>query len=125
MKKIFITGASSGIGRSLALAYAKKKCLIGLSARRIEILNDVSKECKRLGGIPFVYELDVQNSDQCEIVSKAFIKDADGVDCVIANAGIGGDDQIYSGSSKSINNVLKTNILGVTNTLMPFIPYMR
>jgi len=125
MKKIFITGASSGIGRSLALAYAKKKCLIGLSARRIEILNDVSKECKRLGGIPFVYELDVQNSDQCEIVSKAFIKDADGVDCVIANAGIGGDDQLYSGSSKSINNVLKTNILGVTNTLMPFIPYMR
>ena len=118
MKKIFITGASSGIGRSLALAYAKKKCVIGLSARRVEILNDISNECKKLGGIPFIYELDVQNSNQCEIVSKKFIQDANGVDCVIANAGIGGDDQIYSGSSKHINNVLKTNLLGVTNTLI-------
>ena len=125
MKKIFITGASSGIGRSLALAYAKKKCVIGLSARRVEILNDISNECKKLGGIPFIYELDVQNSNQCEIVSKKFIQDANGVDCVIANAGIGGDDQIYSGSSKHINNVLKTNLLGVTNTLMPFIPFMK
>ena len=41
MNKVFITGASSGIGKSLALVYAKRKCSIGLSARRIEMLNEV------------------------------------------------------------------------------------
>ena len=44
---------------------------------------------------------------------------------MIANAGVGGDDGLYSGSSKDINNILNTNILGVTNSLMPFIPTMK
>ena len=125
MNKVFITGASSGIGKSLALAYAKRKCTLGLSARRIEMLNEVSNACKELGATPFVYQLDVQDRNKCEMIAKQFIEDAEGIDCVIANAGIGGNDNIYSGSSKDINNVLKTNILGVTNTLMPFIPYMK
>ena len=105
MNKVFITGASSGIGKSHALAYAKRKCIIGLSARRIEMLNEVSNECKELGGTPFVYQLDVQDRNKCEIISKQFIEEANGIDCVIANAGIGGNDSIYSGSSKEINNV--------------------
>ena len=125
MNKVFITGASSGIGKSLALSYAKRKCTLGISARRIEMLNEISNACKELGATPFVYQLDVQDRNKCEIIAKQFIEDADGIDCVIANAGIGGNDNIYSGSSKDINNVLKTNILGVTNTLMPFIPYMK
>ena len=125
MNKVFIKGASSGIGKSLAMAYAKRKCTLGLSARRIEMLNEVSNACKELGATPFVYQLDVQDRNKCEMIAKQFIEDADGIDCVIANAGIGGNDNIYSGSSKDINNVLKTNILGVTNTLMPFIPYMK
>ena len=80
---------------------------------------------QRTRATPFVYQLDVQDRNKREMIAKQFIEDADGIDCVIANAGIGGNDNIYSGSSKDINNVLKTNILGVTNTLMPFIPYMK
>ena len=125
MNKIFITGASSGIGKSLAFAYAKRKCIIGLSARRISLLNEVYNKCIALGGFPYVYELDVQNSENCRLVSRQFIKDANGVDCVIANAGIGGVDDLFSGSSYHINNIIKTNLIGVTNTLMPFIPEMR
>ena len=125
MKKVFITGVSSGIGKELALEYAKKNYFIGLVARRNNLLNEVAEKCKNLGSKTIVYELDVQNREQCEKVIKQFLKDAGGVDCVIANAGIGGDDNIFSGSSKSINNILGTNINGVTNTLMPFIPYMK
>ncbi|SVB18169.1 uncharacterized protein METZ01_LOCUS171023 [marine metagenome] len=69
--------------------------------------------------------MDVQKRNNCETVAEQFKKDADGIDIVIANAGIGGDDELYSGSSKHINTILKTNILGVTNTLMPFIPAMK
>ena len=125
MRKIFITGVSSGIGKELAIEYAKRKCLIGISARRHQLLNDIAKECNDLGGETIVYQLDVQDRKKCEEVAEKFLKTAGGIDCVIANAGIGGDDNLFSGSSENINNILNTNIQGVTNIIMPFIPIMK
>ncbi len=125
MKKVFITGASSGIGKALALAYAKRGYSIGLTARREEILQDVAQACEKLGGTPFVYRLDVQDAEKCKSVADQFMADAGNIDIAIANAGIGGDDGLFSGDSNQINTILNTNILGVTNTLMPFIPAMK
>ena len=114
MMKIFITGASSGIGEALAYAYSKRNCIVGLSARRVDLLKSILIRCKKLGGSPFMYKLDVQNPDDCKLAAHSFMLDAGGIDCVIANAGIGGDDNLYSGSSNDINNIL-----------MPFIPKMK
>ena len=66
-----------------------------------------------------------QDRKKCEKVIGEFLKVAGGIDCVIANAGIGGDDNLFSGTSKNINNILNTNIKGVTNVIMPFIPIMK
>ena len=125
MKIIFITGVSSGIGKELAIEYAKRGCLLGIAARRSDLLNEISRDCNNLGAKTLVYQLDVQDRDKCEKVVKDFLEKSGGIDCVIANAGIGGDDNLFSGSSKNINNILNTNIHGVTNTLMPFIPLMK
>ena len=57
MKRIFITGASSGIGKELALEYAKQKCVIGISARRHELLKNIAKNCNNLGSKTHVYQL--------------------------------------------------------------------
>ena len=125
MKRVFITGASSGIGKALALGYAKQKGIIGICARRKTLLEEVATVCRRYGADIHLYNLDVRNSNDCKNVAKEFITKANGIDCVIANAGIGGDDKLYSGSSDGINKILDTNIKGVTNTLMPFIPTMK
>ena len=125
MKSVFITGASSGIGEALAIAYSKKKYTVGLTARRIELLKKVASKCNELGGKTFIYQLDVNNQKDCEIVSKKYQKEVNGIDIVIANAGIGGDDGIFDNNSKKINTILNTNILGVTNSTMPFIPTMK
>lgn len=125
MMKIFITGASSGIGEALAYAYSKRKCIVGLSARRVDLLKGILIRCEKLGGSPFMYKLDVQNPDDCKLAAHSFMLEAGGIDCVIANAGIGGDDNLYSGSSSNINNILNTNLQGVNNILMPFIPKMK
>ena len=125
MKTVFITGVSSGIGEDLAYVYARKKYTIGICARRIDILNKIADKCKKLGGKMFVYKLDVQNQKECLSVVKNFLNKNKNIDYVIANACIGGDDSLYSGSSGMINEILKTNILGVTNTIMPFIPQMK
>ena len=41
MKKIFITGVSSGIGKELAIEYAKRGCFLGIAARRSDLLNEI------------------------------------------------------------------------------------
>ena len=125
MKKVFISGASSGIGKALALAYSKRGFIVGLCSRNIEALNYVKKTCEDLGAKIFVYQLDVQNHKECIKVASQFQLDAKGIDYVIANAGIGGDDALFSGNSMKINNIINTNLLGVTNILMPFIPVMK
>ena len=125
MKKIFITGASSGIGEALALAYSKKKYIIGIADIRLKSLKEVALKCTELGGKILIYKLDVNKQNDCKAVANQFQKEAEGIDIVIANAGIWGDDGLFSNHSKKINAILNTNILGVTNTTLPFIPFFK
>ena len=124
-KKVFITGATSGIGESLAYVYSKRGATIGIAGRRADKLASVNKKCKELGGNPISYTLDVKNQIACKESAENFIEKTGGIDTVIANAGVGGPDKIFSGSSSAINHILKTNILGVTNTVLPFLPTMK
>ena len=61
----------------------------------------------------------------CERSAQDFINKAKGIDIIIANSGVGSSDHLFSGSSEKINNVLHTNILGVTNTIVPFLIQMQ
>ena len=85
MKRIFITGVSSGIGKELALEYAKQKCIIGISARRDDLLKNIAEDCNNLGSKTHIYQLDVQDREKCEKVIGEFLEVAGGIDCVIAN----------------------------------------
>jgi len=123
-KNIFITGASSGIGEYVAYEYAKQGATIGLAARRKQALKKVSAKCKELGGKPIVYEVDVSNQSATKIAIDDFITKSRGIDIVIANAGISGKVDLGSGNSDEINRMLLTNILGVTNTVIPTLPTM-
>ena len=48
-EKVFITGASSGIGAALAIEYAKRGATLGISARRSEKLQGIAQQCKESG----------------------------------------------------------------------------
>ena len=124
-KKVFITGASSGIGEFLAYAYAKKGYFIGLAARREDKLLEVASKCFELGGEAKCYTLDVTNSESCKKDIEDFISLPGEVDTIYANAGVGAPDQLKTGDSSYMNKILLTNILGVTNIVIPFIPYFK
>jgi short-subunit dehydrogenase len=53
-----------------------------------------------------------------------FVERAGGVDCVIANAGIGIGDTLLQGDAESIAHLMSVNVIGVTNTIVPFLPVM-
>ncbi len=122
--KVFITGASRGIGEYVAYEYAKQGATIGLAARRKKLLEKVSAKCEELGGKPIIYETDVSNQSATKKVIDDFINKSDGIDIVIANAGISGKIELDNGNSNEINRMLSTNILGVTNTVLPTLPTM-
>ena len=123
-KNIFITGANSGIGKYVAYEYAKQGATIGLAARRKQALEKVSAKCEELGGKPIVYEVDVSNQLTTKNAIDDFIIKSGGIDIVIANAGISGNVDLKNGESTEINRMLSTNILGVTNTIVPTLPTM-
>ena len=62
-KTILLTGASSGIGEALAIALAKKGAIVGLLARRKELLDKLKKQCEKAGGTARVFACDVTDED--------------------------------------------------------------
>ena len=125
-QKIFITGASSGIGAAMAMEYAKRGATLGLAARRKEKLEQIAQECLNQGAKDVkTYSLDVKDAGVSEQIAKEFMALGEGIDIVVANAGLAISDQLAKGESSRINHLLNTNILGVTNTIIPFIPQMK
>jgi short-subunit dehydrogenase len=88
MKKVIITGATSGIGRELAVQFAKKRYLVGLTGRREERLITLKEQ---IGDSAFISPLDVTDFERAEVVFDQLIKDMGGLDIMILNAGVGRD----------------------------------
>ena len=122
-QRIFITGASSGIGEHLAYHYARQSARLGLAARRQERLETVSDQCRQLGSEVSIYSLDVTDQQACQSAATDFIENNSGIDLLIANAGKSGDDHLETGDPTRINQILTINLLGVTNIVYPFAPH--
>ena len=124
MKHVFITGASSGLGRGLALELAGPGAKLGLAARRTKLLGEVVREVEARGGAAQLFELDVTDDVAVAESAKAYLAWAGTIDCVIANAGIG-EGRGGRGSMKRVAEVFAVNTVGVTNTVLAFLPTMK
>jgi short-subunit dehydrogenase len=120
--RTFITGASSGLGRGLALHYATPGAVLGLCARRSELLTELARDIEARGARATVYVVDVVDTPAMAKAARDFVEKAAGVDLVIANAGIAIPTGILAGNSEPIEQLLRINLIGVTNTLVPFVP---
>ena len=125
-KSILITGATSGIGRALAIYYADNDINLALTGRNKNRLDDISKICEEKGAKVISKIIDVKHQNEME----EWIKEIDGkikLDLVIANAGIssGTGDNISSESIDQIKDIFDTNLYGVINTISPIIPIMK
>lgn len=126
-KTVFITGASGGIGRALALEYAKKGAQVALAARRLPELEAVAREVRGLGATANVYVLDVSDRDAVVDVVRRAEHDLGSLDMVIANAGVGGKDTLGHASTlewSTVSRVINVNVLGALATLMAAVPIM-
>lgn len=121
---ILITGASSGIGEALALAYAAAGVRLSLSGRDAARLNAVAERCRARGAAAEAVVLDVTDEgamarwiDACDA--------AQPLDLVIANAGVSAGLGARGESAAATRHVFGVNLGGVVNTVLPALALFR
>jgi len=107
-KKIWITGASSGIGKALAEKFASEGWKVAASARRKEILDEMSSHENI-----FSYPLDVTNQDQIKITFEKIIEDFNGLDLCVFSSGTYDPKLEQEINVKQNKFVMETNFFGV------------
>lgn len=123
-KNALITGASSGIGRSLALGLAKQGVEVVIAARREAELQSLRKEIEAAGGKAHVAVIDVAHPGAAVAEIQRLDDHLGGLDMVIANAGIGKVGSLKRVTWDKIEGMCQVNFTGAIATLTALIPRM-
>lgn len=123
MKKVVISGASSGIGLALARHYLERGAFVAALARRGELLQSLAVEFPEQ---VFCYALDVRDAPEIRDAAHDFITRVGVPDIVIANAGVSrGTLTEHAEDIDVFQQVMDINVLGMAKTFQPFIAAMR
>lgn len=123
-KIVFITGASSGIGKSCAYAFARQGANLIISARRLNVIEEVADDIRKNFGVKvYAFKLDVRNKTEIEAAIKSLPAEWKSIDILINNAGLArGFSKFYEDDSDGWDEMIDTNVKGllfVTNTILP------
>jgi short-subunit dehydrogenase len=121
---VLLTGASSGIGRSLAKVLAAQGARVGLVARRREQLEALAEEIRQAGGAAAAAPADVGRRDQVLAAVQEVRGRLGPVDLLIANAGVGIPTRVDPLNAADIEAVLRCNFLGVVYAVEAVLPDM-
>ena len=117
-RKVFITGASSGIGLALAAEYARRGAILGLVARRGDALASFQQSHPQHS--ISIYPVDVRDADALAAAAAQFIEQYGCPDIVIANAGISRGAVTGRGDLRAFREVMDVNYFGMVATFEPF-----
>ena len=123
-KVVMITGASSGIGKGVALEVAARGARIGLLARREELLKELVSEIEARNSKAVAAAADVQDAQAIRTAADRFRCELGPIDVLIANAGISSADHAIQLAPALAANVIGVNLLGAVNSIAAVIPEM-
>jgi len=124
-RRALITGASSGIGKATALAFAKAGIDVALVSRSLDKLEAVATVAKQTGVEAKAYALDLANLPQVEAKIKAITQDFGNIDILVNNAGIGYTGTLSETSLEDWQQVINLNLTSVFECIKGILPEMR
>lgn len=122
---VWITGASSGLGREMAKEFALQGATVAVSARRMELLEELVKEIELQSGKAKAFHCDVLNAKSIEDCIHQIIQEFGKLDCVVANAGGGVTGRIENLSETDWQRQLALNVTGLALTCKYSLPHLR
>ena len=120
-KLIWITGASSGIGRALSIKFAKEGWIVAASARRENLLKELYELDENIHPFP----LDVTNPDQCKIIFENIVKRFDDIEISVFCTGIHDPKSEKEFNLDKIREIMEVNYFGTMNSINSVYKYYR
>lgn len=121
-RKAFITGASRGIGRAIAIAFAREGARLALGARSMDSLASVSSEIEAEGGNATPIPIDVGSQESIDAARAAVNEKLGNVHIVINNAGIAGSVKVLDMDDDHWQSHLDINLTGTFRVTRAFLP---
>jgi NADP-dependent 3-hydroxy acid dehydrogenase YdfG len=112
-RTLLITGASAGLGASIALASAKRGFRLALGARRADRLDEVAQQARKLGAEVYAGPLDVGDADSVEHFFEQSEAALGVADVIVNNAGISTPGLLHERDTAGIRREVETNLLGL------------
>ena len=118
-KIIWITGASSGIGKALAIKFAEKGWIVAASARRENLLEDLNKFNPNIYSFP----LDVTEIENCKLVANKIIEKFGGIDICVFGTGMHDPKSEKKFNLNKIREIMEVNYFGTMNSINSIYEY--
>ncbi|RZU42572.1 SDR family NAD(P)-dependent oxidoreductase [Edaphobacter modestus] len=125
-KTVLVTGASSGIGRATALAFAREGSRVAVCARRVDRLKDLERELSEAGAAAVrSFALDVTKRADVEAALTGLPSEWSGIDVLVNNAGLSrGLTKVYEDDPQNWEEMIDTNIKGLLYVTRAVVPGM-
>ena len=123
-KVVMITGASSGIGRGLALELAWRGAKLGLVARRAELLKEIVSEIQKENGKAIALAADVQDAAATRDAAEQLRAEFGPIDVLIANAGTGTTTDAAQLDAAEVARIFGVNVIGAASSVAAVVPEM-
>jgi NAD(P)-dependent dehydrogenase (short-subunit alcohol dehydrogenase family) len=122
---VVVTGASSGIGRATAHAFADRACALALAARREAALDEVAQECVARGGQAIAVPTDVSDADAVDELARRTIDRYGRIDVWVNDAAVTLFGPFHEVPLEDFRRVLDVNVMGYVHGARAVLPIMR
>ena len=123
-KTAIVTGASQGIGKTIAIEMAKSGAIVFCLARNKEALDTTIKKITKNGGKATAFSCDISNNDDFKSIILNIVKENGSIDILVNNAGITKDNLLMRMSDDQWDDVLNINLKGSFTCTRSVIKYM-
>jgi NAD(P)-dependent dehydrogenase (short-subunit alcohol dehydrogenase family) len=123
--KVLITGGSRGIGKAIAIEYARKGAIVLLLARDEEKLEEALESVMKAGGSGYLMKCDVTKPEDMQKAMDFAIQKMGAIDVAVLNAGIGGSGLIDGMRLEDFKRIFEVNLFGVIHGLAAIVPVMK